>query len=166
MIERYTRSEYGFVELELTVHDPKVYRKPWSSRQKIRARTTSWPQPVLVNVRISQPPPDGLLLAITFLTAARRVGAGSNLVDLAPPTLAYGGRCRALESPTALESPHSAHPSGNSAISRMQPARPKTSARITACVALTMCRSMVADAVGTFQRIAGPPTVPGIINAE
>ena len=32
IIERYTRPEYGRIELEMTVSDPKVYKKPWTRR--------------------------------------------------------------------------------------------------------------------------------------
>ncbi|MCZ6756976.1 MAG: carboxypeptidase-like regulatory domain-containing protein [Bacteroidetes bacterium] len=31
IIERYTRSEYGRIDLEMTVEDPKVFTKPWTS---------------------------------------------------------------------------------------------------------------------------------------
>jgi hypothetical protein len=31
-VERYRRPSYGWMEIDITVDDPKAYRKPWSVR--------------------------------------------------------------------------------------------------------------------------------------
>jgi len=45
IVERWTRTAYGMIEVDLTVIDPKVYTKPWTTsrvRYELRPQTELW----------------------------------------------------------------------------------------------------------------------------
>ena len=35
VIERYTRKDFGHMELEITIDDPGAYTKPWTAKQEV-----------------------------------------------------------------------------------------------------------------------------------